>query len=184
MSINWNELGQTRFDRAVENLIRRRFGTARSVRVVDGRGGDGGIDIDVVADDGRLLIFQLKYFPEGFSGGHGKSRRPQIKRSFTRALEHNPDEWILVVPRVLTVGEDKFVKELNGGTVPPEITIVGRDELDSWLADDPTLDELPAARCEHYLGAVGPCVQPRTRGTACRVERRRDTRAESRQCGR
>jgi hypothetical protein len=79
--------------------------------------------------------------PEGFSGGWGDSRRPQITKSFKKALEHSPDEWTLVVPRVLTASEDKFVKGLNGGQEPPTISVVARDELDSWVADNPGLDE-------------------------------------------
>ena len=119
----------------------RRFKTAATVRVLDGRGGDGGIDVEVVTNDGRRRIFQLKYFPGGFSGGWGDSRRPQITKSFKKALEHSPDEWTLVVPRVLTASEDKFVKGLNGGQEPPTISVAARDELDSWVADDPSLDE-------------------------------------------
>ena len=58
----------------------------------------GGIDVEVVTNDGRRRIFQLKYFPGGFSGGWGDSRRSQITKSFKKALEHSPDEWTLVVP--------------------------------------------------------------------------------------
>ena len=65
MSIDWDGLGQQRFDRVVEALVSRRFGD--SVRAVNGRGGDDGIDIEI-AGEGRLQIQQLKYFPEGFSG--------------------------------------------------------------------------------------------------------------------
>ena len=36
--------------------------------------------------------------------------------------------------------EDKC-EGLNGGQEPPTISVVARDELDSWLADDPSLDE-------------------------------------------
>ena len=109
------------------------------MRVLDGRGGDGGIDVEVVTNDGRRRIFPLKYFPrdsraDGATAGAHRSRSQ-------KALEHSPDEWTLVVPRVLTASEDKFVKGLNGGQEPPTISVVARDELDSWVADDPSLDE-------------------------------------------
>ena len=124
------------------------------MRVLDGRGGDGGIDVEVVTNDGRRRIFQLKYFPGGFSGGWGDSRRPQITKSFKKALEHSPDEWTLVVPRVLTASEDKFVKGLNGGQEPPTISVVARDELDSWLADDPaTTSTCSATRTQRMARA-------------------------------
>ena len=71
----------------------------------------------------------------------GRQPAPTDHEVLQKALEHSPDEWTLVVPRVLTASEDKFVKGLNGGQEPPTISVVARDELDSWLADDPSLDE-------------------------------------------
>jgi hypothetical protein len=143
LSINWDQLGQPRFDRVVESLVKRRY-RADEVRAVNGRGGDGGLDIEILTADGRLIILQLKYFPEGFSGGFAKSRRPQIKDSFNTAQERQPDEWTLVVPTVLTDTESAFVSGLGGDASDgrgPKITVVDRDELDDWLADDPTLDK-------------------------------------------
>ena len=40
MSVNWDQLGQQRYDRVVEGLVQRRF--AGQVRAVNGRGGDKG----------------------------------------------------------------------------------------------------------------------------------------------
>jgi hypothetical protein len=123
--------------------VKRRY-RADEVRAVNGRGGDGGLDIEILTADGRLIILQLKYFPEGFSGGFAKSRRPQIKDSFNTAQERQPDEWTLVVPTVLTDTESAFVSGLGGDVSDgrgPKITVVDRDELDDWLADDPTLDK-------------------------------------------
>jgi hypothetical protein len=100
--------------RTVEALIRRRFKDASTVTVVDGRGGDDGIDILLVTHDGHRRILQLKYFPETFSSGWADSRRPQIKESYKTAIEKNqPDEWTLVVPRLLTTPERKFVENLE-----------------------------------------------------------------------
>jgi hypothetical protein len=150
VSIDWDGLGQQRFDRVVEALVSRRFGD--SVRAVNGRGGDDGIDIEI-AGEGRLQIQQLKYFPEGFSGGFSGTRRQQIRKSFEKAAAHDPDEWTLIVPCVLTTAEHAFVKKLG---VPngPTISIVDRATLDSWLADDPDLDSYfqrdPATTLERY----------------------------------
>lgn len=140
MSINWEHLEQPKFDRIVEALFSRRFKDVGTVTVVDGRGGDGGVDIQLDTHAGRRQIFQLKFFPEGFSSGWAKVRRPQITKSFKAALNHKPDEWTLVVPRNLTAPEREFVEALNGGTEPPVITIIGRNQLDDWLTDDPGLD--------------------------------------------
>ncbi|WP_071289338.1 restriction endonuclease [Mycolicibacterium llatzerense] len=140
MSIKWEHLEQPEFDRIVGALFARRFKDTGTVTVVDGRGGDDGVDIQLDTHDGHRRIFQLKYFPQGFSSGWGKTRRPQIRKSYKAALEHKPDEWTLVIPRDLTTPEREFVESLNGGTEPPAITIVGRNELVDWLADDPSLD--------------------------------------------
>lgn len=138
MSIEWDKLAdQKSFDRYVEALVLRRFG--EGVRVVDGRGGDDGIDIEIV-QGGRVTILQLKYFPEGFSGGFKDTRQKQIKNSFDTAMtKRNPDEWWLVLPRPCTNSEDKFVRKLKGSH-RVKVSVVDRAQLDSWLADDPNLD--------------------------------------------
>ena len=141
MSVDWHALGQKGFDRTVEGLFHRRFEADGEVIAYDGRGGDAGKDIEVVSNDGKRRIYQLKYFPEGFSSGWARSRRPQIKKSYATALQHNPDEWILVVPNVLTTSERNFVQKLNAEGCVPLVSIIGRDTLDSWLADDPRYDE-------------------------------------------
>jgi hypothetical protein len=140
MAIKWEQLGQPTFDETVEVLITRRFKNTGTVTVPDGRGGDGGIDILYVGHDGHRRIFQLKYFPEGFSSGWARTRRPQIRNSFKTALQHEPDEWTLVVPGLVTDHEREFVEGLNAGSTPPTISILGRNDLNDWLADDPNLD--------------------------------------------
>ena len=93
----------------------RRFKTAATVRVLDGRGGDRRHRRRGRHQRRASTDLPAEVLPGGFSGGWGDSRRPQITKSFKKALEHSPDEWTLVVPRVLTASEDKFVKGLNGG---------------------------------------------------------------------
>ena len=106
---------------------------------MNGRGGDKGVDIRIDSD-ARLQILQLKYFPEGFSGGFKAVRQKEIKESFVTAQQHQPDEWTLVVPSVLTESEHQFVVGLSGGGELPIISVIDRDELDGWLADDPAYD--------------------------------------------
>lgn len=138
MSIDWDRLDQPRFDRIVEVLVYRRL--QGKVRAVNGRGGDGGIDIQIIDEDDRLWILQLKYFPEGFSGGF-TPRRQQIKASLDSAVNnHDPDKWSLVFPGTLTPGEHEFVTGLSPGPRPAIERTIDRTMLDSWLADDPTLD--------------------------------------------
>jgi hypothetical protein len=89
------------------------------------------------------MIFQLKYFPEGFPI---KSSRPaQIRKSFKEAMKSNPDEWILVVPTNVTPPERRFVTGLGKGT-PVKISI--RDA--TWLDDLLTQPANKDLR-EHFL---------------------------------
>lgn len=107
LAIEWDCIGQPAFDRLVEALLHRMFDDSGQVVVVNGRGGDGGIDVQVTGDAG-LRIFQLKYHPDGFPGSL-KGRRTAIKKSFRRTMAHRPVEWTLVVPCTLTVSERAFV---------------------------------------------------------------------------
>lgn len=137
MTIEWTRLDQPTFDRIVEALVRHRFGDR--VRAVNGRGGDGGIDIEITLDEGELWILQLKFYPEGFSSVWGQ-RRSAIRESFKSAENHEPARWSLVVPCVCTTPEHDYVTTFNGGKQPPKITVIDRDDLDAWLADAPSID--------------------------------------------
>jgi len=138
MAIEWDRLGQPSFDRHVEALLYRMFdGSSGRVIAVNGRGGDGGIDVQVTADAG-LRIFQLKYFPDGFPGSL-KSRRTAIKKSFKRAMQHEPVEWTLVVPCTLTTSERTFVNNLaNGQSVT--VSVLDRTGLDGSFSEHADLE--------------------------------------------
>ncbi|MFB7340435.1 hypothetical protein ACFCZ6_10280 [Streptomyces hydrogenans] len=129
MAFEWDRVGQPHFDRVVEALVHRLYSETAEVRAVNGRGGDGGRDIDVVQGD-RLRIYQLKYFPDGLQG---RGRRPSIKKSFKRAMDHDPYEWVLVVPCTLTPGERAFVMGLGEGR-DVKVTVMDRATLDDRLA--------------------------------------------------
>ncbi|WP_318212024.1 hypothetical protein [Streptomyces sp. SJL17-1] len=129
MAFEWDRIGQPHFDRVVEALVHRLYSGSAEVRAVNGRGGDGGRDIDVV-QGGRLRIYQLKYFPDGLQG---RGRRPSIKKSFKRAMDHDPYEWVLVVPCTLTPGERAFVMGLREDR-DVKVTVMDRTALDDRLA--------------------------------------------------
>lgn len=134
MAIEWAHIGQPAFDRVVEGLAYRLYSSVGTVRAVNGRGGDKGIDIEVKIDD-RLRIYQLKYYPDGFPTS-AKGRRTSIKKSFHRAVSLAPDEWVLVVPTTLSNGESEFVESLAEGTAV-EVSIMDRAALDSAMAAHP-----------------------------------------------
>ena len=143
-SIDWGVIGQTDFNHLVEVLILRRYDGDASVdvRAVDGRGGDGGIDIDVRdrATGQVVRIYQLKWFREGFSGGFRDTRRAQITESFRRAIEHAPTAWALVVPCEGTLSERKFLTSLAKGH-QVRIEFVGRTQLNAFLIEDPRVHD-------------------------------------------
>lgn len=144
--IDWRTISEGDFNRLAESLIRRTVeddSPGLEVKAIDGRGGDGGIDLDARArkTDQLVSIYQLKWFPEGFSSDFGKARKPQIRRSFQAALTHDPEVWYLVVPRNLTPKERSFVRSLAGRRRRPRVRCIGAGELDDLLQQYPDLDE-------------------------------------------
>lgn len=138
--MEWDVLTQQEFDRAVELLVQLEYGGHGRVEPVDGRGGDGGIDILLTRPDGRTTIFQLKHFPGGFSGKH-IARRRQITNSLLTALKHHPDEWVLVVPCTLTRPDYDFIGKLNRDH-DPAISVWHRARLDVLLTRHPAVLDL------------------------------------------
>lgn len=141
MTIDWENLAQEEFDRIIEAYLTRRLAKQGRVVVYEGRGGDGGIDVDLIEPDGSRTIYQLKYFPEGFSGGFA-GRRQQIKRSFKAAMKHGPKQWVLVVPGKMTTSEHQFLQALPKRAKPSVEVVVDhldRPRLDVGLADYPDL---------------------------------------------
>jgi len=86
-----------------------------------------------------MLIYQLKCFTDGFSTER-RSRRRQIEKSVKVAAAHAPDEWILVIPARATPGEYAFIERLTAEHYIKNWRIVGRVELDNWLALMPDVE--------------------------------------------
>jgi len=149
-SIDWRHIDEGVFNKLVDALLVRDYaGSGLIATAIDGRGGDGGIDIDVtVKKTGQLVkILQVKYFPEGFSGGH-RNRRRQIKDSFDKAMaEHHPPVWALVTPRKVTAQERKAVLEMRRGRIV-RMEFIGPVELDLLLSKYPEIRD-------HYLQDYG-----------------------------
>ncbi|WP_030154516.1 hypothetical protein [Glycomyces sp. NRRL B-16210] len=132
--IEWDRVGQEQFDRIVDLLLHRRYSSDPDREGVpfSGQGGDQGRDFLVKRGEVVETIYQYKYFPEGFSGGFVK-RRSQIKESFTRAMAHNPERWVLITPANVKTYEYDYVKGL-GDDYDVVIQVEGRAVLDSEIA--------------------------------------------------
>ncbi|MDZ5146376.1 hypothetical protein [Microbacterium testaceum] len=155
--VEWARIDDATFNALSESLLVREYtGNGLVAMAIDGRGGDGGIDVDVrvARTDQVVHVFQLKYFPEGFSGGH-VARRAQIKKSMSQAIETvNPPVWSLVVPRKVTVQERKAVRAMRKGH-RMIVRFVTPVELDLLLAKYPDIEErFTADRAIELLSAV------------------------------
>lgn len=134
----WARLSQPEFDRAVELLVEMEFGESHIVEAVNGRGGDGGIDIRLrQRETGAQTILQLKFFVDGFSGKR-RDRQRQIRDSLTAALSHSPEGWILIIPSVPTRADYAFIEGLRAENDVP-IELWHRTRLDKLLAKHPSV---------------------------------------------
>lgn len=139
--VDWETIKEEDFNRLVESLLTKlhQKGPGQAV-VIDGRGGDKGIDVAVWEGGKVVTVYQLKYYPQGFTGGHKRSRQPKVKESFETAWKHHaPSEWILVMPKNPHLEEKVFVDGLPAGR-PVQVDIWGRARLDTALANYPALE--------------------------------------------
>jgi len=157
--IDWRTISEDRFNRVVEALLVRAYSDpSRGIRAVavDGRGGDGGIDVGVWDSNDHIIeILQLKHFPDGWPA-RTKGRRPQITKSFETAWEkHHPPKWTLVTPRNASMNERQFVAELGSGKNVDKTTL-GPAELDALLGQYPEiLERFGVDRGRQLLRDVG-----------------------------
>lgn len=139
--INWDKISERDFNHVVEVLlIKMHAKSPYKVDVIRGAGGDTGIDVVVWQAQRALKIYQLKYFPEGFTGGFRAARRPQVKNSFDTAWRnHQPAEWILVMPPDPHINERNYVEGLAEGK-SVDVSIWGQKQLAAALTDYPEVE--------------------------------------------
>ncbi|WP_144785487.1 hypothetical protein [Microbacterium sp. BH-3-3-3] len=137
--VNWAH-SRAYFDRVVEALIRRMWESKPGIQVhvIDGRGGDDGLDVYVERNGETVHVYQLKFFPEGMSGGW-KTRRTQVKRSFKSVRDLDGlEDWTLVTPRNPTVQEQQTVGAMREGRAI-RMHVWGQAALDDELSKFPNL---------------------------------------------
>lgn len=128
--VTWANLDPTTYEDMVAVLLSRLHPDAQRI---DGSSGDGGRDVQIPTTDG-LEIFELK----SFTGRVSSSRRQQIKRSLSRAAEHSPVSWTLVVPIDPAPAEEQWFDRLRGDYTFP-LDWKGRTWLDGEMASHPEL---------------------------------------------
>jgi hypothetical protein len=102
---------------------------------LDGRGGDGGRDVQL-RQDGRLDLFELKSFTGRLSKEHG--RRRQVEDSLETAAGLDPESWTLVVPIDHTPDELAWFDGLKS-QYPFPLFWRGRTWLDKQMASHPAI---------------------------------------------
>ncbi len=140
--VDWRTIDGGTFNSVVESLLIAEYTTSSTrARAIDGRGGDGGIDVGVWDLQNRLLqVFQLKHYRDGWSSAHA-SRRRQIRESFERAWDgHHPPAWSLVTASNPTMSELQLVMDLGAGK-DVDVDVLGRAELDVLLGKHPNVHE-------------------------------------------
>ena len=135
--IDWRTETKDQFDRIVFLLAQRWHGTAGwNVQRIEGRGGDTGVDILAEGPHGEYIVYQLKFFPDGLTGG---GRRRQVQRSLSTAVRHHPQmtEWVLVVPCSLTLGQTTWFKNLAATSPTAVLGFWDESRIDHLLTEFP-----------------------------------------------
>lgn len=105
-------------------------------RRIDGSGGDGGRDVQIVRSQDQQIIdaFELK----SFTGRMTPTRRKQAARSLSRAAALGPPRWTLVVPIDPTPGEERWFHQLRQAYSFP-IRWFGKTWLDEKMSSFPDI---------------------------------------------
>lgn len=104
--IDWTNVPSHQFERLVGCLL----SDLHQARRVDGRGGDGGVDM-YFTDERGIHVFECKSFT-GRLGRDG-GRRTQVERSLRRAAAQSPASWTLIAPIDPTPGEQDWFDGLR-----------------------------------------------------------------------
>lgn len=138
--INWYLQDEVQFARIINMLVQAEWSNVPLSKVspIDGRGGDGGVDIEVKLNGSKFIVYQLKFFREGISGGNYQ-RRTQIKKSWDKVKNRNDFvEWVLVLPTELTPPEKLFIQQLENPN-QVKISFWGKSDIDFRLTKNPQI---------------------------------------------
>jgi hypothetical protein len=153
--VEWEKVPQPTYDDMVAVLLSTLHPEAERL---DGRGGDGGRDVQIRRDDGRLDLFEQKSFTGRL--GWRPNRRGQVERSLKKAAQLNPDSWTLVVPIDHTEEELAWFDGLRR-RYPFPLVWSGRTWLDGQIARPPRHRALLPGRRRQRGDAPAARAQPR-----------------------
>lgn len=133
MRIQWNGFEPQGYEDMVAVLLSRLH---PEVQRIDGKGGDGGRDVQIV--DGQDGLITCAFELKSFTGRMTPVRRKQVERSLKRAASLGPARWILVVPIDPTPAEDDWFRRLSKGYSFP-IEWYGKTWLDEKMSAFPDI---------------------------------------------
>lgn len=104
------------------------------VKTIDGAGGDEGIDAYVGDFDNPTIVYQFKFFRNGF----GRTQKRQIEDSLSSALAlRNGFKWVLVCNIDPTANTQRWFDAFRAKHDDVEIAFVFESELKNWLLNVP-----------------------------------------------
>jgi len=91
---------------------------------------DKGRDSYIIDDDGKITIYQYKYFLKAMKSAQKKN----LEESLKTALKNYPDlvEWIPCFPRDFTSSEEDFLNQLSK-KYKVKISWIGETEIRNWV---------------------------------------------------
>lgn len=151
--IDWEMLDREKFEAATNVLLVRKHRDAVERYAPNDSGGDGGIDFFVRYTDSHaaakagfpfrgardecVIIYQYKYYPDGLVASN-RSRMKQVRDSLTKAIDAEPDYWVLVIPGLFKTGVmDDIGRRASAAGV--QAKFLARPDLDSAMIAQPDL---------------------------------------------
>lgn len=130
MDIDLSYLDPSRFESLASDLLMEE---AKSVRTIDGSGGDDGIDCFKGQTQGEITIYQHKFF----TGRLNHSRKSQIQSSYETAKEKHSglDRWCLLIALDFTPKEQQWFEEtIEQDTEDIEVDIWNESKIENLVS--------------------------------------------------
>jgi hypothetical protein len=144
--VQWVTLSEGLIEDMVAVLLSQLYAERGSgARRIDGKGGDGGRDVQIETPDG-IRTFEIK----SFTGRMDHGRRAQVVASLNRAAALQPLDWTMLVPIDPTPGELKWFESLRA-SVPFPIEWCGLTWLDAQFAAHPFIARYYIANAKDEL---------------------------------
>ncbi len=107
MKIDFNLLNKERFEDLCKRIL---IAENSEIKTIDGSGGDQGVDSFEGIFNGKIKVYQFKFFLKRLNS----SRKTQIKKSLKKAKEkHKLKEWILCLPMEFSPAEEKWFQNIK-----------------------------------------------------------------------